>query len=609
MGFPQWNAELGVNGVWMSIEECKKHDIELVAASRVNGSHMEYQMGCVNRGESFRLDGFRWVYAGTDNNFGEKPQDLAVYLEGWTMASFCGTKRYGDCDFSSDPDYAKFCISNTEDHHPCTPNKFRADYMTAIRDSSNGRIIMAGFITSADQYGRFNVEFDESGIKEWNAVSSCDGILVEKDEVVSSEVFAVFEGSDLYHMQCEFAEIWGRRMKARTSAELPLGWCSWYYYFSDVTENDILTNTRFLAKNREKLPVKYIQLDDGYQPALGDWLDYNQNFPNGLAELAKNIKKEGFTPALWVGPFMGFEKSKLLAEHPEYFIHDKNGNVMFPMGWRGGMTAALDGTNPATCEFLKKLFKSIRELGFDYVKLDFMMLSAGIPGESVFFDPKATRAQALRRGLEAIREGFGDDGFILGCTTPLGPVIGLVDGERIGTDICKKWQNKPLTFDEGISIPNVCRNIINRSYMHRRLWLSDPDTLLIRKEGTEFTEEESKLWFEALRLAGGMLLSGDRLDTLEPERLAWTMELFANPDAYEVRALDVWERTVPGVWLAINRKSGELRLCIFNFEDQEQTYDLKSYQLPRFCSDIDGSDLNDSITIPAHCCRVYNEVF
>ena len=24
MGLPQWNAELGVNGVWLSIEECKK---------------------------------------------------------------------------------------------------------------------------------------------------------------------------------------------------------------------------------------------------------------------------------------------------------------------------------------------------------------------------------------------------------------------------------------------------------------------------------------------------------------------------------------------------------------------------------------------------------
>ena len=63
MGLPQWNAELGVNGVWMSIEECKEIGIELVSASRRNGSHIEYQMGCVNRGEVFHLDGFRWKYA------------------------------------------------------------------------------------------------------------------------------------------------------------------------------------------------------------------------------------------------------------------------------------------------------------------------------------------------------------------------------------------------------------------------------------------------------------------------------------------------------------------------------------------------------------------
>ncbi|MBO5766318.1 MAG: alpha-galactosidase [Lentisphaeria bacterium] len=610
MGLPQWNAELGVNGVWLSIEECKKINIELVAASRKNGDHMEYQMGCINRGEeSFRLDGFRWVYSGCDDSFGKCGKDLAVYLEGWTMASFCGTKRFGDCDFNSDPGYTKFCVSNPDEYHPGEPNKFRSDIVTAVRDASMNKIILAGFVTSADQYGRFTVEFSENGIKEWNAISSCDGIVVDKDEVVSSEVLAVFEGFDLYHMQCNFADIWGKRMKARTEAELPLGWCSWYYYFSQVTEEDVMTNTKFLAANRDKFPVKYIQLDDGYEPALGDWLDYDPKFPNGLAKLAENIRKEGFTPALWVGPFMGFENSRLIQEHPEYFIHDKDGNIIKAMGWRGGMTSALDGTNPATCEFLKDLFRKIRAMGFDYVKLDFMMLSAGIPGESVYFDPKATRAQALRRGLAAIREGFGEDGFILGCTTPLGPVVGLVDGERIGTDIAKGWESRPGSYDEGLTMPNVCRNIINRSYMHRRLWLSDPDTLLIRKEGTTFTEEEAKLWFEALRLAGGLLLSGDRLDTLEPERLAWTIELFSNPDAYEVRALDVWERSVPGVWLAINRKSGELRLTLFNFENEEVTFELEQYELPRFCSDTDGSDLPGRITLPPHCCRVFNEVF
>ena len=82
MGLPQWNAELGVNGVWLSIEECKKINIELVAASRKNGDHMEYQMGCINRGEeSFRLDGFRWVYSGCDDSFGKCGNDLAVYLD------------------------------------------------------------------------------------------------------------------------------------------------------------------------------------------------------------------------------------------------------------------------------------------------------------------------------------------------------------------------------------------------------------------------------------------------------------------------------------------------------------------------------------------------
>ena len=105
-----------------------------------------------------------------------------------------------------------------------------------------------------------------------------------------------------------------------------------------------------------------------------------------------------------------------------------------------------------------------------------------------------------------------------------------------------------------------------------------------------------------------MLLSGDRLDTLEPERLAWTIEMFSDPDAFETRPLDSWERTVPGVWLGIRRKTGELRLVLFNFGEEDCTFDLKQYDLPPFCSDLDGSMLGDSLTVPAHCCRVYTEV-
>ena len=44
-------------------------------------------------------------------------------------------------------------------------------------------------------------------------------------------------------------------------------------------------------------------------------------------------------------------------------------------------------------------------MGWVYTKLDFLVFECGVPG-AVYYDKKATRRQALRRGLEAIRKGF-----------------------------------------------------------------------------------------------------------------------------------------------------------------------------------------------------------
>ena len=77
--------------------------------------------------------------------------------------------------------------------------------------------------------------------------------------------------------------------------------------------------------------------------------------------------------------------------------------------------------------------------GYDYLKLDFLFAAAA---EGTRHDPGLTRAQTLRRGLEAIRRGAGKKTFILGCGCPLGPAIGIVDGMRIGPDVAPHWERR-----------------------------------------------------------------------------------------------------------------------------------------------------------------------
>jgi hypothetical protein len=60
---------------------------------------------------------------------------------------------------------------------------------------------------------------------------------------------------------------------------VPAGWCSWYCFGPRVRDKQILANLDFIAKNIPAL--KYIQVDDGYQAAMGDWLETGKAFGGG----------------------------------------------------------------------------------------------------------------------------------------------------------------------------------------------------------------------------------------------------------------------------------------------------------------------------------------
>ena len=209
----------------------------------------------------------------------------------------------------------------------------------------------------------------------------------------------------------------------------------------------------------------------------------------------------------------------MAAEHPDWLLRDAAGAPVSTMKWRGGRRIfVLDATRPDVLSHLESVFRDIRALGIDYAKLDFCMLECSAP-DAVYRDRAATRAQALRRGLEAIRRGFGDDGFVLGGTMVFAPAAGLVDAMRVSTDITPYW-DRPGQHAEAPNVPNVCRNVVHHAYMNGRLWINDPDTLIVRDDNTKLTRSEVELWAAAVNLAGGSLMLSDRMAALPPERAA-----------------------------------------------------------------------------------------
>ena len=154
----------------------------------------------------------------------------------------------------------------------------------------------------------------------------------------------------------------------------PTGWCSWYCFGPRVTAQQVLDNLDFIAKSVPQL--KYIQIDDGYQPAMGDWLETGTAFGGNVQGVLKQIRARGFEPAIWVAPYIAEENSHLFQQHADWFVKDADGKplrsdrVTFG-GWRRGPWYVLDGTHPEAQRHLEMVFRTMRQdWGCTYFKLD-----------------------------------------------------------------------------------------------------------------------------------------------------------------------------------------------------------------------------------------------
>jgi len=378
-------------------------------------------------------------------------------------------------------------------------------------------------------------------------------------------------------------------MKARVPARAPVGWCSWYYYFSGITEAAMLENLRALAALRSEVRFDYVQVDDGYQADVGDWVTTNAKFPRGMGALATQIDAEGFMPGIWTAPFIARRGSRLLREHPDWFVQTARGRPRFAIynpvwGW-GGNCYALDTTHPAVQDWLRNVVHTLVHFwGYRVLKLDFLY-AAALPGRR--YDPRATRAAALRRGLEIIRETAGDDVFLLGCGCPLGPAIGVVDAMRIGPDVApywSKWHTRGPQRDlHGLATKHAVRNTLTRAFLHRVWWLNDPDCLMVREADTELTLDEVLTLATAIAVTDGMVVLSDAMSTVTPERLALLQRTLAATGG-RAEVVDLMQSDMPEI--VVSRAPGRTLLAVFNFADEPV---VKHIDLAATAADLVGA--------------------
>lgn len=436
--------------------------------------------------------------------------DALFYRHGWNSWSPCGWRRL------SEPPLR---IANprrlvTADDPPWDdPHRHHSSAVAALGDE-NGQVLLLGALGLDVP----RLVADRDTLAGWYESGGAPWFLAFGPE---ERVFADYAR--------QLAERLGHRTRRAGNV-----WCSWYAYYETVTEAHLAKDLNDLRG----LPFEVVQVDDGWEECVGDWYP-NAKFPSGMADLAARIADAGFTPGLWVAPFIALPHSRLAREQPHLLLRNDDGEpAVAGYNW-GGPYHALDLTRADARDHLAATIdRIVNDWGFRYLKLDFVNAAAA-PGKR----PDGTgREQTYRDGLRLIREVAGEDTYLLGSGGMLLPSLGILDGLRTGPDVAPMWDNYASDDPSDAMARNAVVNAVHRLWQARLLEI-DPDVVYFRSRLNLLTDQQNTLLRDLADICRFRAIS-DPPGWLSPAELETMVDyLSRQPD---IRRLDRYRYSIDG---------------------------------------------------------------
>ena len=151
-------------------------------------------------------------------------------------------------------------------------------------------------------------------------------------------------------------------------------WCAWGY--GRPFKMKMVLGT--LDKVAE-LGFKWVDVDDGYQIAEGDW-NTNELFPGGdkdMRHITDECHRRGLKAKLWWAPLAADPGTKILKEHPEVMLRTVEWAPEYITWWDSWY---LSPVNPATDAYTSDLLKMfLKTWNFDGLKIDGQHLNCCLP--------------------------------------------------------------------------------------------------------------------------------------------------------------------------------------------------------------------------------------
>ena len=445
-----------------------------------------------------------------------------------------------------------------------------------------GKFVLAGAVTAFRSMTVFNARFINRRLV---SIEAYQPHIRQGD---TPEEMVILEGEDYRDLLEHYADLAAEKMgvKPIESTRNMTGYCSWYYYYKNVTQQDMLENVEALTRNRTPYEAGYVQIDDGYQTFQGDWLDQCESWPVPVKEVAQKIISGGMKAGIWTMPTTASTASRVYREHPDWFVKKSNGETAILPGWSpppDHQWACLDATIPAVREHIANVFKTFREWGFTYFKMDGLYFGLQ---EGVRQDKNATPVSAFRLLLKTIRDAVPDC-ILMGCSEPFLPCLGLVDNARVSNDTSRHFRtpgqtpgNGPYTL--GCSIVDTFRIALSNFWLFDRWFRADPEVIMTRQDNAFYTRNQAKISVLG-GIMTGVALTSDHLGRINPDR----NQLLAKAQNIRMRSVRPLF-PVPNVCPMEFEGTieGKPAVALVNDSGTEKTWKLEDLGLSSRCTDL-----------------------